>query len=93
MSDTDVSESLGTVRHAELHSGKGNRTGMNHRGIREQLNGRRVPLLRIAGREDKSLNSCSGLDGTGIVGTNWLIGLSSGNTSDNFVRQEERESG
>lgn len=65
---------LGTVRHAELHSGKANRTSMNHRGIREQLNKHCVPLLLRAGWGAKSLNSCSGFEGTNIMGTDWLVG-------------------
>lgn len=67
------------MRHTELHSGKAN---MNHRGIREQLNKQRVPLLLRAGRRAKSLNSCSGLEGTNIMGTNWPVGETAGWTSD-----------
>lgn len=78
---------LNTVRHTELHSGKANRS-MNHRGIREQLNNHCVPLLLRAGWGAKSLNSCSGLEGTNIMGTNWLVGQTSGWTSDNTVRRE-----
>lgn len=65
---------LGTVEHMLLHSGKVSRTSMNHRGIKEELNNHRVPLLLKAGWGAKSLNSCSDLEGTNIMGTNWLVG-------------------
>lgn len=74
---------LSTVRHAEWHSGKANRTSMNHRGIREQLKSHCVPLLLRAAWGAKSLNSCSGLKGTNIMGTDRLVGQ----TSDNTVGQ------